>query len=83
MSGSPLGRPPANVSPETKKQALENERFRSAIEGKFGQGKRRFSLDLIKMKRSDTAETVIAISFLVMNLNVTGERILIVNGFCS
>jgi len=76
ISGPPLGRPPANVSPETKKQALEDERFRSAIEGKFGQGKRRFSLDLIKMKRSDTAETAIAISFLVMNLNTLLARIL-------
>jgi len=76
MSGSPLGRPPANVSPEIKKQALEDERFRSAIEGKFGQEKRKFSLDLLKMKRSDTAETAIAISFLVMNLNTLLARIL-------
>ena len=36
MSGPPLGRPPANVSKETKKQALEDERIRNAIEGKFG-----------------------------------------------
>ena len=36
ISGSPLGRPPANVSKETKKQALEDERIRNAIEGKFG-----------------------------------------------
>jgi hypothetical protein len=76
ISGPPLGRPPANVSRETQKQALEDERFRSVIEGKFGQGKRRFSLDLVKMKRSDTAETAIAISFLVMNLNTLLARIL-------
>ena len=36
ISGPPLGRPPANVSKETKKQALEDERIRNAIEGKFG-----------------------------------------------
>jgi len=76
ISGPPLGRPPANVSRETQKQALEDERFRSVIEGKFGQGKRRFNLDLVKMKRSDTAETAIAISFLVMNLNTLLARIL-------
>lgn len=36
ISGSPLGRPPANVSKETKKQAWEDERIRNSIEGKFG-----------------------------------------------
>ena len=36
ISGPPLGRPPANVSKETKKQASEDERIRNAIEGKFG-----------------------------------------------
>jgi hypothetical protein len=34
--GPPLGRPPANVSKSKKKQALEDERIRNAIEGKFG-----------------------------------------------
>jgi hypothetical protein len=36
ISGSPLGRPPATISKETKKQAREDERIRQAIEGKFG-----------------------------------------------
>jgi hypothetical protein len=36
ISGLPLGRPPANVSKEKKKQAKEDERIRQAIEGKFG-----------------------------------------------
>ena len=36
ISGPPLGRPPANVSKETKKQAREDERIRNSIEGKFG-----------------------------------------------
>jgi hypothetical protein len=36
MSGPPLGRPPAIVSKESKKQAWEDERIRQAIEGKFG-----------------------------------------------
>ena len=34
--GSLLGRPRANVSKSKKKQALEDERIRNAIEGKFG-----------------------------------------------
>ena len=44
MSGPPLGRPPKEVSKEKKKEARSDERVRNAIEGKFGQGKRRFSL---------------------------------------
>ena len=36
ISGPPLGRPPANVSKEKKKQAKENERIRQAIECKLG-----------------------------------------------
>jgi hypothetical protein len=36
ISGSPLGRPPATISKEKKKQAKEDERIRNTIEGKFG-----------------------------------------------
>jgi IS5 family transposase len=36
LSGPPLGRPPATVSKEKKKQAWEDERIRNGIEGKFG-----------------------------------------------
>ena len=43
--GPPLGRPRAHVSKSKKRQALEDERIRNAIEGKFGQGKRRFGLN--------------------------------------
>ena len=68
ISGPPLGRPPKNVSKEKKKQALEDERIRNCIEGKFGQGKRRFSLGRVMAKLSHTSQTAIAITFLVMNL---------------
>ena len=37
ISGSPKGRKPQNVSKETKKQAVDDERIRNTIEGKFGQ----------------------------------------------
>jgi transposase, IS5 family len=37
ISGPPLGRPPKNVSKETKKQAQLDERDRNCIEGKFGE----------------------------------------------
>jgi hypothetical protein len=69
MSGVPLGRPPKNVSKETKKQALEDEGIRNAIEGKFGQAKRRYSLDCIMTKLDETSETSIAMTFLVINLS--------------
>ena len=70
ISGPPLGRPPVNVSKETKKQALDDEKIRNSIEGKFGQGKRVFSLNRIMTKLAHTSETAIAITFLVMNLSV-------------
>jgi hypothetical protein len=69
ISGPPLGRPPANVSDEKKKQAVEDERVRNAIEGKFGVSKRRFSLNRVMAKLPHTSQTAIAITFLVMNLS--------------
>ncbi len=69
ISGPPLGRPPKNISKETKKQAQDDERFRNAIEGKFGQAKRRYGLNCIMTKLSETSETSIAITFLVINLS--------------
>ena len=76
ISGPHDGRPPANVSPEKKKQALEDERIRSSIEGKFGQGKRRFSLGLVMAKLPNSSRTAIAITFLVMNLSTGLKRFL-------
>jgi len=36
ISGPPLGRPKLKVSKEARKQALEDEKIRNEIEGKFG-----------------------------------------------
>ncbi len=69
ISGVPLGRPPKNIREKTKQQAREDERIRTAIEGKFGIGKRRFSLNKIMTKLPSTSATTIAIIFLVMNLS--------------
>ena len=70
LSGPRLGRPPSSehIRKEEKLQNRQDERERNAIEGKFGQGKRRFGLSRIMAKLQETSETVIAISFLVMNL---------------
>jgi transposase, IS5 family len=70
LSGLPLGRPPKDLSKRmtSKKIARQDEIDRIPIEGKFGQGKRRFSLSRIMCKLSQTSETAIAVVFLVMNL---------------
>jgi hypothetical protein len=78
ISEPPLGRPPANVSKSKKRQALEDERIRNAIEGKFGQGKRRFGLNRVMAKLDNTSSTVIAITFLVMNLSTWWRRVFFV-----
>lgn len=70
LSGQPLGRPPKDLSKRaaSRKTARQDEIDRIPIEGKFGQGKRRFSLSRIMCKLSQTSETAIAVVFLVMNL---------------
>jgi len=74
LSGSPLGRPKkttqANAADLKKEKQIQyqDELDRNAIEGKFGQGKRRFTLALIMAKLTGTSEAVISISFIVMNL---------------
>lgn len=74
MSGPRLGRPPKEVSKEKKQEARSDERVRNAIEGKFGQGKRRFSLGRVMAKLPETSETVIAMNFLVMNLSTLLQK---------
>jgi transposase, IS5 family len=59
MSGPPLVKQSAEVSKATKKQARVDEKVRQAIEGKFGQAKRRFNLDRVMAKLDNTSQTVI------------------------
>lgn len=76
MSGPKLGRPPKNISKSEKQQALFDERIRNRVEGKFGEGKRRYGLDLIKTKLAETSENKIAMSILAMNLMTILRRVL-------
>lgn len=69
ISGLALGRPPKKISKERKKQASSDEKIRNSIEGKFGEGKRRYGLNRIMAKLPHTSLTSIAIIFLVMNLS--------------
>ena len=74
VSGPKLGRPPKQTEENRAKLAAEkrlarqDEIDRIAIEGKFGLGKRRYSLGRIMTKLSHTSKTAIIMSFLVMNL---------------
>ncbi len=68
LSGPRLGRPPKEPDIALKKLSRQDELDRIAIEGKFGEGKRRYGLDLIKEKLQETSETTIMINLIVMNL---------------
>ena len=69
LSGPPLGRPSEEaLRKEQKKLQRQDELDRIAVEGKFGQGKRRFSLARVMTKLAQTSEVSIMISFIVMNL---------------
>jgi len=70
LSGPALARPPSQIGHRkaAQKQVRQDELDRIPFEGKFGQGKRRFSLSKIMSKLDCTSETAISVVFLVMNL---------------
>jgi hypothetical protein len=70
LSGPRLGRPKSDpeLLAEEKRQFLDDQRQRNAVEGKIGQGKRRFGLGLIREKLAVTQGSTIALNVLVMNL---------------
>lgn len=68
MSGPKLGRPSKVLEKAHKFQEKIDTGIRNAVEGTYGNAKRKLGLDCIKAKRKDTAETVIALQFLVLNL---------------
>lgn len=68
LSGKPLGRPKQSEQADIQKQAQADAAIRNQVEGKFGVGKRRFSLARVMAKLAPTAETAIAVTLLVMNL---------------
>ena len=70
LSGPKLGRPQSNalMVKAEKLVAKQDARNRNAVEGKFGEGKRKYGLGRILAKLKETSETVIMLQFLVMNL---------------
>jgi hypothetical protein len=63
-----LGRPPKNpkISAAHKQQLSAGQRRRNKVEGCFGSGKRKYSLDLIMARLSKGAENFIPMAFVVM-----------------
>jgi len=70
LSGPKLGRPIAKSLMKKAEKRIERQdaRDRNAVEGKFGEGKRKYGLAKIAAKLEETAESMIAMQFLVMNL---------------
>jgi hypothetical protein len=56
------------VDPAERKLMRADELERNAVEGKFGQGKRRYGLGLIRGKLAETSGSMIGMAVLVMNL---------------
>jgi hypothetical protein len=65
--GKALGRPP-QLTKAQKKALQAGLVIRNRIEGKFGEGKRKYQLDLVKAKDQVTSESWIACVLFVMNL---------------
>ncbi|MDL2322297.1 transposase [Desulfosarcina sp. OttesenSCG-928-B08] len=74
LSGPRLGRPKKETTDNAAELKAEKAILRqdaadrNPVEGKFGQGKRRYSLGLVMTKLASTSESSIMIAFTVMNL---------------
>jgi hypothetical protein len=53
---------------EEKRQFIDDQRRRNAVEGRFSQGKRRFGLGMIRKKLALTQGSTIGMNILVMNV---------------
>ncbi|ANT64287.1 IS5-like element ISCph12 family transposase [Prosthecochloris sp. CIB 2401] len=71
LSGVPLGRPPKDVEKNRarRRQIREDEGIRNAVEGKFGQAKRRYGLGRVMARLAESSLSAVSITFLVMNLD--------------
>lgn len=85
LSGPKLGRP-VQLTPEKaeleKKIMRQDEIDRIPVEGKFGQLKRRFSLDRIMTKLAVTTTAVISLTVFIANLEKVYKHILVFTTYC-
>ena len=75
LTALPLGRPGPDHADKLA-QLSQDERDRNAVEGKLGQLKRRFGLDRILTRLTETSESAIAAAFFVSNLLKWEARVL-------
>lgn len=70
MNGPRLGRPPKDkkLYSEQKRQEKSEAGERNAVEGKFGEAKRHYTLNRVMTRLKNTSEVSIHMTFLVMNL---------------
>lgn len=68
LSGPRLGRPAKTEQSVHRQIERRDAAERNAIEGKFGEGKRRYGLGLIRARLANTSMSVITLQMLVMNL---------------
>jgi len=68
LSGPRLGRPPKETDVSVLRQQLADSAARNAVEGKFGQCKRRLGLDRVMARGKAHSETVIRMALLASNL---------------
>ena len=84
FSGPPLGRPKSDpeLIAADKKQFMNDQRIRNAVEGKIGECKRRYGLGLIREKLIATQGSSIAMKLLVMNLQKLLQLLFVLIGLC-
>jgi len=81
LSGPPLGRPPKETEQnqallkERKRQTHQDELDRIPVEGKFGNAKRKGTLNRVMAKLAHTSVSVINVSLIVLNLDTWLRRI--------
>jgi len=93
LSGPKLGRSTEEEKKEARDQAYQDSCERNEVEGKFGTGKRKYTLDRIMAKLRETSESTIILNLLVLNLDkrlrlllckflekMSGEKIVLITG---
>lgn len=70
LHGPKLGRPPKDKTIYNEQKRMEKLEAgeRNAVEGKFGEAKQRYGLNRVMTRLSTSSESVIYMTFLVMNL---------------
>jgi IS5 family transposase len=64
------------IAAAEKQQFIDDQRSRTSVEGKIGQGRRRYGLGLICEKLAETQCSSIAMNILVMNIQKLLELLL-------